>query len=176
MRECDSLLNNVVLQENIQDQWRWLLDLVHGYTVSGTYRFLTTIDDPEAAGLLNDVWHKLVPTKVSLFAWLLLQDRIPTRSNLVRRHVLQPIDNVCVGGCGSSETAGHLFIGFEVFGSVWYSVCHWIGIPCVFPGTVSDHYFQFVHMAGLPRPSHYFLKVIWLACIWAIWKDRNNCL
>ena len=111
-----------------------------------------------------------------MFVWRLLQDRIPTRSNLVRRRVLQPTYNVCVGGCGSSETAEHLFIGCDVFGSVWYSVCHWIGILCVFSGSVTDHYFQFTHMAGLPHPSHYYLKVIWLASIWAIWKERNSCI
>nr|ABN08676.1 H+-transporting two-sector ATPase, alpha/beta subunit, central region, related [Medicago truncatula] len=87
--------------ENIQDQWRWLLDPIHGYTVCDAYRFLTTIDDQVAAGVLKDVWHKLVPFNVSLFAWCIFQDRIPTRSNLVCRHVLQPSDNVCVGGCGS---------------------------------------------------------------------------
>jgi len=153
-----------------------LLDPIHGYTVSGTYRFLTTVDDQVVAGSLHDVWQKLVPTKVSLFAWRLLQDRIPTRANLARRRVIQPIDNVCVGGCGSVETAEHLFIRCDVFRSVWYSVCLWICIPCVFPGAVMDHFFQFVHMVGLPRTSHYFLKVIWLACIWAIWKERNSCV
>ena len=128
------------------------------------------------AGVLKNVWHKLVPSKASLFAWRLLQDRIPTRSNLVRRHALQPTDIVCVGGCGFSETAYHLFIGCDVFGSVWYSVCQWIGIPCVFPGFVTDHYFQFIHMAGLPNSSYCYLKVICLACVWAIWNERNNCV
>jgi hypothetical protein len=55
VRECGSLLNNVVLQENIQDQWRWLLNPIHGYSVSGTYRYLASIDDHVADGLLNDV-------------------------------------------------------------------------------------------------------------------------
>lgn len=127
-----------------------------------------------ADGLVNNVWHKLVPTKVSLFDWRLLQDRIPTRSNLVRRHVFQPIDNLCVGGCGFSETADHLFIGCDLFTSAWNLVSHWLGVPCVFPGSVTNHYFQFIHLAGLSRPFHFYLKVIWLACIWAIWKERNN--
>ena len=95
-----------------------MLDLIHGYSVSETYRFLTDTDDHVAAGLLNDMWHKLVPTKVSMFSWRLLQDRIPTKSNLVRRHVLQPIDNLCVTGCGSSKTADHLFVGCDLVGSV----------------------------------------------------------
>jgi len=113
----------------------------------------------------NDVWHKLVPTKVSLFAWRLLKDRIPTRSNLVRRHVIQPNENLCLGGCGCIETADHLFIGCDLFGSVWFVICHWIGFSCVFPGSITNHYLQFTHLAGLPRASHSFLKVIWLACV-----------
>jgi len=160
VRECASLLNNVVLQENIQDQWWWLLDPIHKYSVSDTYRFRTDTVDQVAAAILNDVWHKLVPTKVSLFAWRLLQYRIPTKSNLVRRHVLQPIDNLYVTGCGSSETPDHLFVGCDLVGSVWYSVCQWIGVPCVFPGSVTNHFFQLTHLAGLPRSSHSYLKVI----------------
>jgi len=174
VRECASLLNNVVLQDNIQDRWRWLLEPIHGYSVSGAYRFLTTSDTHLPVGVFYEVWHKLVLTKVSLFAWRLLQDRIPTRSNLVRRHVLQSVDNVYVNGCGSSETTDHLFWGCDLFGSAWYLVCQWLGVPCVFPSSVTDHYFLFIYLAGLPQFTHSYLKVIWLACSWAIWKERNN--
>lgn len=113
---------------------------------------------------------------MSLFAWRLLQDRIPTRSNLVRQHVLQSIDNVCVSGCGSAETTDHLFRGCDLFGSASYLVCQWLGVPSVFPGSDTYHYFQFIHLAGLPQCTHSYLKVIWLACSWANWKERNNCV
>jgi len=26
----------------------------------------------------------------------------------------------------------------------------------------------------MPRAVHSYLKIIWLACAWAIWKDRNS--
>ncbi|XP_039687874.1 uncharacterized protein [Medicago truncatula] len=165
MRECITLLDDVVLHVHIQDRWRWLLDPVHGYSVGGTYRFLTNSEDQVANDVFTDVWHKLVPTKVSLFAWQLLQDRIPTRANLVRRLILQPNDNLCVGGCGLSEMTGHLFIGCEYFGSVWVCLCHWLGFSFVPPGSIKDHYIQFTHLAGLPRSTHVFFKVIWLACV-----------
>jgi len=174
LRECSALLVNVVLQDNIHDSWRWLLDPAHGYVVSGVYRYLTSSDESMPVGAYNNVWHKLVPSKVSLFTWRLLQDRIPTRSNLVSRHVIQPIDNLCVGGCGDIETADHLFIGCNLFGSVWYLICLWLDISFVCPGSMEDHFTQFIHMAGLPRSSHYYFKVIWLASTLAIWKDRNN--
>jgi len=52
------LLHNIVLQDHIRDRWRWLLDHINGYSVKGTYYFLTTVDAPPESGLFDDVWHK----------------------------------------------------------------------------------------------------------------------
>jgi len=134
-----------------------MLDPIHGYSVRGTYRFLTTRAEPATKNVINNVWHKLVPSKVSLFAWRLLQDRIPTKSNLVRRHILQPNDNLRVGGCCDTETSYHLFIGCALFGNVWNLVCQWLGIYLVFPESIKEHYLQFTQIATLPRATHAFL-------------------
>lgn len=55
MRECLALLNNVILQDNILDYSRWLLDSIHGYSVRGTYRFLTVVDELVVDGADNNV-------------------------------------------------------------------------------------------------------------------------
>lgn len=39
--ECASFLHNVVLHDNILDMWRWILDHIHGYSVKGTYTYLS---------------------------------------------------------------------------------------------------------------------------------------
>ena len=148
---------------------------LHGYSVRETYRFLTSADEPMVTSDYNDVWHKLVLAKVSIFAWRLLQDRIPTRSNLVRCHVLQPNDSMCVGGCGNIETTDHLFLECDLFRNVWYFICHWLGISFVYPRHIKEIYLQFSQLEGMPRASYSYLKVIWLALVWKIWKDRNNC-
>lgn len=36
------LLHNIVLHDNVYNTWRWLLDPIHGYSVRGSYRFLTS--------------------------------------------------------------------------------------------------------------------------------------
>ena len=123
MRECSVLLSNVILQENIQDNWRWVLGPIHGYSVSGTYRYLSSAAELMVTSDFNEVWHKLVPVKVSIFVWRLLQDRIPTRANLVRRLVLQPNDNLCAAGCDSFETTYHLFLQCNSFRNVCWQAC-----------------------------------------------------
>jgi hypothetical protein len=66
VRECSLLLNNFVLQDGVQDSWRWLLDPVHGYTVRESYRFITNNGIMLDRTLVEDVWHKTIPTKVSV--------------------------------------------------------------------------------------------------------------
>ena len=78
------------------------------------------------------------------------------------------------GGCGHSESVDHLFINCDIFGSIWYLVGKWLGIDFVSFGVIRDHYALFSHMAGLPQLTHSLLKVIWLAYVWELWKERNN--
>jgi len=173
-RECSVLLHNIVLQENTVDRWRWLIDLINGYSVSGTYHFLTMAELSFDWELYADIWHKHVPLKVNVCAWRLIRNRLPIKDNLVRRRVLLIDDNVCVRECGSLETVEHLFLGSDIFTCVWSSVLQWMRISFIAPATVRDHLLQFDHLAGFPRSSHLFFRIIWLACVWVIWKERNN--
>ncbi|GAU32087.1 hypothetical protein TSUD_152920 [Trifolium subterraneum] len=49
-----------------------------------------------------------VPLKVSVAAWRLLRNRLPTKDNLVLRHIIPQGAHLCVAGCGAPETAQHL--------------------------------------------------------------------
>jgi len=54
VRECYVFLDNIVLQENVHDGWRWLLDPIHRYYVRGAYRFLTTNGEPVDRSLVDE--------------------------------------------------------------------------------------------------------------------------
>lgn len=88
VRKCFLLLHNIVLQDTVHDTWRWMLDPTHGYTVRGAYHFITTSGDMVDMFLIDDVWHKHVPPKMSLLVWRILRNCIPTKDNLVVRGVL----------------------------------------------------------------------------------------
>jgi len=84
LRECSALLNNITLQENVLDTWRWQLDPIRGYSVKESYRYITDTDETLDRTLVDDVWLKQIPSKVSLLVWRLLLNRLLTRS-LFRR-------------------------------------------------------------------------------------------
>ncbi|KEH41179.1 hypothetical protein MTR_1g046260 [Medicago truncatula] len=90
------------------------------------------------------------------------------------RGITHQDDTSCIGGGGCSETAAHLILHCDVFGSVWHYVYRWVGISFIAPATVGDHFQHFGQLAGLSRSANSFLTVIWHACVWVIWKERNN--
>ena len=163
------------MQDNILGRWQWLLDPIHGYTIKGTYHFLTSVYAPTDRGLYVDVWHKRAPLKVSLFAWRLFCNQLLTKDNLVRRHVLDIDDNVCVGGCGSQETANHLLFCCDTF--LQHLVLDFSVARHLFCWSVHNSrsfFFQFGHLAGLSHSSHSFFQIIWLTCVWVVWKEQNS--
>jgi hypothetical protein len=174
VRECALLLQNFVLQVNVNDKWSWTLDTVHGYSVREAYRFLASFRDQSVRNCVDNVWHRHIPTKVPLFVWRLLRNRLPTRGNLLRRNIVQANNSMCVIGCEVVETTRHLFLSCGNYCILWSLISEWLGLYLVHHNDLQQHYHQFCHMAGLPRSTHAYFTVIWYASVWVIWKDRNK--
>jgi len=174
VRECAAMSNNLVLQENVHDTWRWQLDPICGYSVKKSYRYITNSEMTLDRTLANDVWLKQIPSKVSLLVWRLLRNRLPTKDNLLRRRVINGSALTCVVGCEAFETTLHLFLNCGVSSVLWADVRMWLGIFTVTPSDIRLHFQQFTKMAGMPRSSHLFFSIIWFVVISVIWKERNN--
>jgi hypothetical protein len=173
LRECQALLLPVALQVATPDMWQWRPDPAVGYTVHDAYQILTSQDSVILGEAEDLIWHRQVPLKVSILAWRLLRDRLPTKANLVSRGILAPEARDCVTGCGGTETARHLFLSCSTFGSLWALVRSWIGFSAVDAFSLTDHFVQFTYSAGGLRARRSFLQLVWLACVWVVWSERN---
>jgi len=147
-----------------------------GYTVRAVYQQLTTQDEPLEDTVGDLIWHKQVPLKVSIFAWRLLQDRLPNKNHLLRRGLITGEALMCVTGCGTAESASHLFIHYDIFGTLWHLIRSWIVMSGVDPLNIDDHFLQFTHSTGHSKARQSFLQLIWLLCVWLVWNERNNRL
>ncbi|XP_045830915.1 uncharacterized protein LOC123922217 [Trifolium pratense] len=127
-------------QDHVSDRWQWRADLDDGYTVRSAYHLLTTQDAVTLDAASGLIWHRQVPLKVSICAWRLLRDRLPTKANLVTRGILSTEAHLCTYGCGEVESAQHLFLSCSFFGSLWSLVSSWIGSSVVTAQTLSDHF------------------------------------
>ncbi|XP_045810731.1 uncharacterized protein LOC123905140 [Trifolium pratense] len=154
----------------------WRVDLDDGYTVRGVYQLLTTQDTVTLDAASGLIWHRQVPLKVSICAWRLLRDRLPTKANLANRGILSTEAHLCVSGCGEVESAQHLFLFCSSFGSLWSLVSSWIGSSLVTAQTLPDHFVQFTDSAGGSRARRSFMQLVWLASVWVVWTERNHRL
>lgn len=112
--------------------------------------------------MCDNMWHKHVPLKVLLFAWRLFRNLLPTKDNLLRRSIIQANFVLCVGGCGMDESADHLFLRCNFFGSVWYLIRDWLRLSSINPGTSADNFVQFIQPNGFQGSLRSFMLWIWL--------------
>jgi hypothetical protein len=115
------------------DQWQWKLDPDCSYLVGGVYQLLTS-QEFHCFGATSDlILHKQVPLKVSIFAWRLLRDMLPTKDNLVARDIIHQEARLSVRGCGGKETRRYLFLSCTILTSFWSLVRSWVGFSSADP-------------------------------------------
>lgn len=113
--------------------------------------------------LYDIVWIKAILLKVSLFASRLLQNRLPTKDNLIHHECIQANSCFCVNGCGKEENTNHLFMGYDLFGFIWPLIRQWFIICSTDSMYILDHFQYFVHLGCDSRKSLFLLHLIWLA-------------
>lgn len=111
-----------------------------------------------------------------MFAWQAIWDRIPTRLNLFKRHVLNVQQDLrCVFGSGGLESTNHLFLNCPRVGFVWMKVYGWLGFDVVLPFELEAAYLfhkgLFHGKKGRKRGV-----VVWLSVLWMVWLERNAVL
>lgn len=154
--QCRTLLHNISLQSNVTDQWQ--RDPIEGYSICDVYRFLTAQESIQFGTKADLIWHKQMHLKVSIFAWRLLQDRLPTKSNMLNRGIISMEASFCTTGGGHVENAQHLFFLIWYFWLLWHQVRSWIGIPRVDPQVLPDHFIQFIYASGGLKVRRYFFS------------------
>jgi hypothetical protein len=56
------------------------------------------------------MWKNNVPSKISIFGWRLLLEKLPTRESLFNKGVITNVlDRGCVLCCNNVETTTHIF-------------------------------------------------------------------
>lgn len=139
--------------------WLWQLSNV-GYTISGVYNFFIVQKPQHFTQVYDFIWHKDVPLKVSLFVWHLFRNRLPTKDNLFRQGVIPYDAQLCVTCCGNIKLANHLFLGCNVFNSVWHLLQNWLGISSVDPFGISDHFFQFSYSTSVSKARRSMMNFV----------------
>jgi len=159
--ECTNILSNVILQVDSEDSWRSTPDPVARYTVSGAYRVLTSGLPPITHVPADQLWRKDVPLKVSVFAWRLFRNKLPSKTNLFRRGIIPFEAQWCVSGCGHQESESHLFLTCSLFGQFLQLVRSWLGVYSADPSNIQDHFYLFCTSSSFAKSRCSLMHLIW---------------
>lgn len=68
------------------------------------------------------------------------------------------------------------FLDCSLFGSLWHLVHHWLGFDLAHPVLLLNHFIQFGNLVGTSKAKTSIMFLIWRACTWIIWKERNSLI
>jgi hypothetical protein len=139
----------------------------------GAYNLLTHRVAPEVAVTIDLIWHKLVPLKVSVLAWRLLRNRLPTRNNLMWLILfLMTPSFVWLTVVAWKQPSYVPFLPHFCFIVVLDSRLGWHILDRPFSYTGS---FCLVCPFSRGQPSSpLFHALRWLCCIWVAWQEWNS--
>ena len=163
-----SLINNIYIHsfENNEDipLWRWNKNNI--FSTSSVYDFLTKEDSRKH---FKHIWKAKIPYKIKIFMWLVENNAILTKDNLLKRHWSG--DPNCQF-CMTNETIDHLFFQCPVARITWGT----IGL-CLRANNIPQNIQQYKSWIStwLPGGSSIYTSGCAAVC-WAIWKCRNKSL
>ncbi|GKD52922.1 putative RNA-directed DNA polymerase, partial [Tanacetum coccineum] len=175
--ELEELANLVSLLSQLhltisEDTWECSIDDSRCFTVKGMRSYITSMSPP--ASYVATRWNRIVPLKVNINTWRVMNGRMATRSNLDRRGV--DLDSVRCPLCDDGiETEDHIFVHCKVAKELWSDVLKWWRIPNVSFPFLQD----LVHLADhtpLGEKFTKFFDVVVQTTIWSIWRYRNNVI
>ena len=143
--------------------WKW--NKKSGlFTTKSTYDWLTSGD----AGMhFRHIWKAKIPYKIKIFVWLLEQNAILTKDNMIKRNWVGV--STCFF-CSLPETRDHLFFECVVAKVVWGVIGRCLGANNTPRGLT-----QYKDWIRRWMPSGGTFHTFGLAAVcWATWKCRNR--
>ncbi|XP_058756741.1 uncharacterized protein LOC131629955 [Vicia villosa] len=181
LEELCRILEDVVPTYAGMDKIVWIGGEMNAFTVREYYKKLLL--EGRAKGLqpvvrdaIKVLWKGWMPSKVKIFGWRLLMDRLATREQLMKRNIITNTDlSLCVFGCDSAENSLHLFLNCAFLAGVWKKIMEWLGIDAPLRTDCCDHFLQVMNaLRNYCSPRR--VAGIWMATCWCIWKQRNDII
>lgn len=155
-------LNYPFLQSADVISWKWSPKGV--LTVKSTYARLSNNDRGEA---YSKIWKAKLPYKIKIFLWLVENEAILTKDNMVKRTWLG--DPSC-RFCTESESIQHLFFTCSTAKVIWSIVACSIGANDL-PNSLSQYWAWCEKWIPTSIQLHAFVLA---GMCWATWKARNK--
>ena len=164
-----------VCEEGAEDALIWPLTSDGAYSVRSAYRMLVSAEaslmpsssTSDENGLVwKKIWKIRTPNKIRHFIWRAAKDSLPTKQNLLARHL--PISPVCAGCGDHTETTLHCLWLCDQSRLVWTSIPE-------FRSLVQKKCRTFFELLGELFSGGSSFRIAFFATVaWCLWQRRNR--
>jgi len=128
------------------------------------------MSNPDSLCWLQQLWTAAFPSKIHIFEWQLLTDRLPIMDALMYRGIIaHALAGSCIFFRNFEENINHLFFQCFISYSVWLAILKCLGLE----GTLHDlEVACFTQFGGFFRDknSRMVQHYIWLSVVSSIWQ------
>ena len=150
-------------------RWKWT---AHGdYSAKSAYNI--QFAGSHGQFISSHIWQAESKGKHKFFTWLLVQSKLLTADNLLKRQ--WPCEPVCQLCSQEPETADHLILSCCFAKEVWHKMSQWTLGFITMPSTdvlVADWWQN--ELAGLPKKQRRVKAALLMYTAWNLWKERNR--
>ncbi|GJT27878.1 reverse transcriptase domain, reverse transcriptase zinc-binding domain protein [Tanacetum coccineum] len=169
LNEIGSLLSNLHLS-NSHDTWDCYLNHSHGFSVNLIRKHIIHQSHNLPSQLFK--WNNLVPIKVNINTWRILNQRMPTRINLDYRGI--DLNSVRCPICDEDvETEDHIFVHCNLARKIWKDVLLWWKVDNINVLSLLEA-INLLDKVSLPPPLFALFDAVVQATLWFLWRYRNE--
>ncbi|CAI8590018.1 unnamed protein product [Vicia faba] len=175
------LLTNISPIVDAIDNIRWWPNKDGIFNVKSCYnlirdRELEDVVESESKLALKMIWKTNIQSKLKVFGWRVVLNRLPTKDQLVKRGIIRDEhEEVCVFCDEKPEDLEHLLFKCKISQIVWTSIYGCLDIKEMEDHVGVCHLKKFTQ-ALVGKIKNKKLCLIWLTILWTLWNWRNNII
>lgn len=165
-KQWDSIVYDISMTQlnNSDDYVIWKFGTKGTFTVKSVYNALTA---NESGPSHRKIWKSKIPAKIQIFLWLVLNNAILTKDNLIKRKWVG--DPSCYF-CHMDESVSHLFFHCNLAQAVWATFA-----TCIGASDIPKSLIQCWAWCEKWIPGGKKFHTLGIAAIcWSIWKAQNK--
>lgn len=116
------------------------------------------------------IWRKIVPLKVRILSWLVLNNSPLTRDRLKNKHLITL--QMCLFCKQVEETLEHILLFCPFTLAFWSHFSFYFKFSLA-PHSIGDWWLEW-RCVNIPDNLRCLWDIIMLAFIWILWRERNN--